>query len=192
MNNFRDVTTRFSLSGHFADVAPEAEFLAWKNVVGVLDLAFEPDDDELEPTPVEIEAALTRYNIDYLAIPMWDGSNNDDLAEIYARGREVISAWEAQHPDGRILVKCFMGRSRSASMLISYLCATEDLRYIEAFELVNETGEIGLSTAFEDHLERRYPGRHHDIERMNAISSVYTRTKKADVTDVARRNAVWS
>lgn len=158
MKNFRDINERFSVSGHFADLEQDARFLAAKNVVGVLDLAFEPDDDWLAPTRSAIAEALAAENVGYVAIPMYDGDGNGDLDRLFGRGRDVISDWEAGHPGARSLVKCWAGLSRSPSMLISYLCAAEGLRYVEAFELVSDAGELQVNWVFEDHLEARYPG----------------------------------
>jgi hypothetical protein len=159
IDNFRVVDDRFRLSGGWVDVPRQAAWLAENGVVAVLDLQFEPDwadtparwANSLQP----LIGVLSDHGIEHRALPMFDGEN-DDLAAVYEAGADAIRGWIERYPDGRILVKCLAGMSRSVSMLTYWLCAS-GTSLPDALQTIGDAGgRVALSSVLRDFLEDRF------------------------------------
>lgn len=80
-----------------------------------------------------------KSNITYYKFPIRD-NNQDDISMILEETYNIIE-YHLELGD-RILVHCFMGASRSASIVINYIMKKYNTTYINAFNLVKRTNPI--------------------------------------------------
>jgi hypothetical protein len=130
MFNYRDIDDKFAISGGWANPYRNAQFLTEKGITAVVDLQYDPLDWIKEAE--NIERMLASKGIAYLHIPMFDGPNKG-LKHIYEKGYKFISE---HYPNGRVLVKCAMGLSRSPSMLAYWYCKNRGMSFPEAHDLI--------------------------------------------------------
>lgn len=78
-------------------------------------------------------------NITYMRIPIAD-CGSVILKDYFPTVFEFIN--NALESDGRVLVHCFAGKSRSASFVIAYLMQYEKMNYMDAFKHVQSHREV--------------------------------------------------
>jgi len=165
MLNLRRVDKRFYLSGGWQDIFIDVLQLDRHKIRAVLDLQYTMID-EIDNTVPE---ALKKEGIAYKRINMYDGEYNQNLGQILDEGAEWLSVMELKiEPKAFILVKCGAGVSRSAAMLINYLCMSRRMTYDEASQgihTIEENGRwlsgmilgVSLDPSFDYELRKRYP-----------------------------------
>lgn len=75
----------------------------------------------------------------YLSIPVED-SNNEDIAVWFNQAISFIERFRSEN--GKVLVHCHAGVSRSATICMAYLMATRKLRMEEAYEYVKKKRRV--------------------------------------------------
>lgn len=160
MNNFRQINRNLFCGGGWEDVYKDAESLEALGIDSVLDLQYLPNDPVFNRRAIsEIKEILEHYNIDYWAVPMFDGPENENLEDIFEEGFHAIDAWLADNKRAKILVKCALGLSRGPAMIIYYLCKEKKLEYQQAYSMVASPSRTGLyiDNAFKDFLKEKFP-----------------------------------
>lgn len=164
MLNLRPVDDKFYLSGGWTDVPEDAKWLKFNNFRGILDLQFTPDDYTAKSFHY-IKDELEDLSINYFAVPMTDGENND-LDYTFRATSNQLELWDGEftHRRDKILVKCGVGVSRSVAVLIDYFCKRDRLTFTEAKIRVSKPDQfnlsilpIGINPALEQYLHSRYP-----------------------------------
>ncbi len=80
----------------------------------------------------------------YIRIPVLDNNLNSLQTEY-----EQIYKYITEHPDEKIMVHCFAGRSRSASIILYYLVKSRNIKVDDALEiLINLRGFVNINTTF--------------------------------------------
>jgi protein-tyrosine phosphatase len=165
MLNLRKVDNRFYLSGGWQDIFLDVQRLKLNKIGAVLDLQY-TFVDEIDNT---VPDALEKEGIEYKRINMYDGEYNQNIGKIFDEGAEWLAVAELKvEPKKFILVKCGAGVSRSAAMLINYLCMARRLTYSEVLNNIKVTEENGkwlsgmmlgvsLDPSFDYELKKRYP-----------------------------------
>jgi protein-tyrosine phosphatase len=164
MLNIRKVDKKFFLSGGWQNIFLDIQQLKSFKISAVLDLQYTTIDEIDDTVPI----ALTKEGIEYKRINMYDGEYNADLAKILDEGAEWLSVMELKVDENNILVKCGAGVSRSAAMLINYLCMSRRLTFHEVRNSIRTTEEngkwlsgmvlgISLDPSFTYELSKRYP-----------------------------------
>ena len=163
MQNLRKIN-KFYLSGGWVHVPKDLKHLQTLNIKAILDLQFFPGDSQNKAYINYISEEAEKVGIEYRGMPMVDG-DNDNLSDIFGTGAETLEKWELQFPKKRdsILVKCAAGVSRSASMLINYLCARDNKSYVDVLHMIRNAEEqyamFGVSPSYEfvKYLKSKYP-----------------------------------
>jgi protein-tyrosine phosphatase len=157
MLNLRQINRKFFLSGGWVNVGDDAKLLTQLNVACVLDLQYTPDEPDFNKSAeFTIRQVLEHNNIQYWVIPMFDGPNKN-LDELFEEGYNAISAWLAEIKHKKILIKCSVGVSRSAAMLIYFLCRSQGTDYQTAYNLLVSSGSLYMESAFKDRLKELFP-----------------------------------
>jgi protein-tyrosine phosphatase len=95
----------------------------------------------------------TNPKITYYRFPIKD-NNLDDITEILDQTYEIIESHLIKGDN--ILVHCFMGASRSASVIIYYLMKKYNWSYIQSHQLVyNKRKVVNLSSKFDSILKNK-------------------------------------
>lgn len=166
MLNIRPIDGTFYLSGGWIDVPKDARRLNLNFFRAVLDLQFTPDDFTTKSNAF-IKDTLSDAGIEYTAIPMYDGDNNN-LITIFDVTYNQLHAWKERFkgPRDKILVKCGVGVSRSVAVLINYYCAEERLTFTEAKQRIGNVDKYnygGLPISIHPDLEHYLHGRYPDL-----------------------------
>jgi len=165
MLNFHQIDNKFCLSGGWTNIEKDALWLKINNIKAVLELQFTPDFGPAYTQLFEyIKEELSKSNIEYFAVPMYDGPNSD-IESIFDTTYEKLQEWEHQFNKRfeKILVKCGVGVSRSVATLIHYYCVRDRLTYDEALFRVQRadySGEllpISIERFFDLYLRTKFP-----------------------------------
>lgn len=73
----------------------------------------------------------------YLSIKDLEDSESNNITQYFYPTTQFIE--KARDQNGKVLVHCWMGGSRSVSIIIAYLMKVDRIRYKEAIKLVQET-----------------------------------------------------
>lgn len=87
-----------------------------------------------------------------MSIEDLEDSPKSDITPYIKKTNRFID--KARSRNGKVLVHCWQGRSRSVSVILAYLMRTDRIRYKEALQLVRETRpEAGPITHFVQELK---------------------------------------
>jgi hypothetical protein len=66
---------------------------------------------------------------------MYDGEWNTTLDDIFDEGAQTLKNWDEtfNKKRDRILIKCGAGTSRSVSQYLNYICARDNITFMEAY-----------------------------------------------------------
>lgn len=169
--NFRQVDNRFALSGGWLNIEDQARWLHENGFVAVLDLQFAPVVESKAEAKYfsyskwtndfinAVDGALSEFGIEYHQIFMNDGYNKN-INAIYQESMDTLNSWVDELPEGKILVKCAAGYSRSVSTLAQWYCENENLSGRAAInKIVMAGGEIGISFELESRLVSKFPNK---------------------------------
>ncbi len=93
---------------------------------------------------------------DYLKININD-TNSDSIKNFFDESNQYIKDIQQQKPDKNILIHCYMGSSRSATILTAYLLKNFNLNPKQAFSLLQEKRPVvNINTQFWDELQDYY------------------------------------
>ena len=93
---------------------------------------------------------------DYLKININD-TNSDSIKNFFEESNQYIKNIQQQKPDKNILIHCYMGSSRSATILTAYLLKNFNLNPKQAFSLLQEKRPVvNINTQFWDELQDYY------------------------------------
>jgi protein-tyrosine phosphatase len=159
--NLRFIDKKFALSGGFTDLPKDIAYLSTLGVVAILDVGMTPDDDYIA-MGLYIENECAKEEIEYDYIPMRDDEFNDDIHEDWREAANILADWVKRYPNRRqfILIKCATGISRSASVLIYYLCREQRMSYIEALGYVRnaESGQTEFGVSLNNYFHNQLKG----------------------------------
>lgn len=166
MLNLRQIDDHYFLAGGWEDLEEDAGMLEAAGVKGILDLQFTPED---EPSmALAVHDALEAVGIEYRHIPLFDypeyylPSQLEHAGEV---GHKILSEWDEKY-NGReemLLVKCSMGTSRSAFILLYHLCSRNGTSYLRelysAFDAESWATNIGISlnSGFHQFMKEKFP-----------------------------------
>jgi len=89
----------------------------------------------------------------YLKIPI-DDTNSNTLLSFFDKANEYIKNNEQEKTKTNILIHCYMGSSRSATVIIAYLVKKYNFSLQQALELVKEKRPVvNINTKFWNDLE---------------------------------------
>lgn len=156
MLNLRGIDGKFYLSGGWVDVPNDAKWLQLNEFRAVLDLQF-TKDDYFPKSAQFIKDTLEYVGIDYYAIPMNDGLNQN-IDSLFEVGYNILDDWDKKytHRRDKILVKCGVGVSRSVAMLANYYCTRDRLTFTEArsrIQRIDKFNSGGLPIMIADELD---------------------------------------
>lgn len=93
---------------------------------------------------------------DYLKININD-TNSDSIKNFFNESNQYIKEIQQQKPNKNILIHCYMGSSRSATILTAYLLKNFNLNPKQAFSLLQEKRPVvNINTQFWDELQDYY------------------------------------
>jgi len=93
---------------------------------------------------------------DYLKININD-TNSDTIKDFFCESNQYIKNIQEQKPNKNILIHCYMGSSRSATILTAYLLKNFNLDPKQAFSLLQEKRPVvNINTQFWDELQDYY------------------------------------
>ena len=164
MLNLRKIENKFYLSGGWQNIEKDVAYLADNGFKAVIDVQFTPDDDV---NTNDILEKLADEGIAYQSIWMYDSEYNQDLDGILDTSAQYLTEADEYFTNkkDKILVKCGAGVSRSAAILINYLCQSRRLEFLEALNYVRTQEQknfdymlgISLDPSFTFHLLKKYP-----------------------------------
>jgi hypothetical protein len=107
---------------------------------------------------INVTPDISNYYIDediqYLSIKIYD-NNLDDIKPYLNIAFDKIKSFKSSQPDKKILIHCFMGASRSVSILIYYLMKKYNYTLDDAISFIKQKREIiNLSTLFYNDLSK--------------------------------------
>lgn len=162
--NLRKIESKFYLSGGWQNIEKDVEYLADNGFKAVIDVQFTPDD---EVDTNDILEMLADEGIAYQSIWMYDSDYNQDLDGILNTSAEYLTEADEYfiNKKDKILVKCGAGVSRSAAILINYLCQSRRLTFDEALNYVRNQEQknfdymlgVSLEPSFACRLRQKYP-----------------------------------
>lgn len=166
MLNLRQIDSKFLLSGGWVDVPKDTAWLEQVGIKAVLDLQFTKDAFNFRSQSKYIENECLSHHIDYVAIPLDDGPN-EDVERVFGQAYETLYEWENLYTGkgDHILIKCGVGVSRSPAVLTYYYCKRDKISFVEARErfkfsdYMNSNAGLPISMAyfFEKFLKERFP-----------------------------------
>lgn len=93
---------------------------------------------------------------DYFKININD-TNSDSIKNFFNESNQYIKEIQQQKPNKNILIHCYMGSSRSATILTAYLLKNFNLNPKQAFSLLQEKRPVvNINTQFWDELQDYY------------------------------------
>lgn len=103
------------------------------------------------------------YNITYLILKVKD-TITESLSDIFYHCCSFIQ--KARYENGKVLVHCHLGVSRSASVIINYLMMCNNIEFIEAYAHARSCRSIvSPNTGFIFQMMDLYKTRHFTISR---------------------------
>lgn len=134
--NFRDIAPRLCISGGYQDTEMALDFCRDYKIMSIIDLQF-IDPKESSTARLFIEQECLEREIEYKAFFMRDDEYNQDLdgllETVYNHLKGELERLPRQH---HVLVKCSTGISRSATVLIYYLCKERKYTYSQALNFI--------------------------------------------------------
>lgn len=162
MINFRQVSSKYFISGGWEDITRDPELLTYHRIGAVLDLQYTETD--AESMPYDCAVACAEFDIQYEWIPFSDIDTYAPsyLSDIFEEAHSVLNEFEEEFPKHKILVKCGMGTSRSPSALIYHLCKRDSLPYQEVLSALrnaeyNKPLGVSPNPAFAAFLRKEFP-----------------------------------
>tara|TARA_B110000208_G_scaffold35160_1_gene46499 strand:+ start:3398 stop:4003 length:606 start_codon:yes stop_codon:yes gene_type:complete len=78
---------------------------------------------------------------EYVRVNVYD-QNNQDISPYLNEVSDTINRFKLQNPDKNVLIHCFMGSSRSASILMGYLIKYEHYKTRDALNYLKDKRDI--------------------------------------------------
>eukprot|EP01006_Ploeotia_vitrea_P007027 TRINITY_DN15669_c0_g1_i1.p2 TRINITY_DN15669_c0_g1~~TRINITY_DN15669_c0_g1_i1.p2 ORF type:complete len:274 (+),score=12.52 TRINITY_DN15669_c0_g1_i1:1360-2181(+) len=97
------------------------------------------------------ESHNTQHKAQYVRVPVEDDPTADIGAHLAVSCDFISTALQAEN-NNKVLVHCWQGRSRSATVLIYYLMQKDGSAFQDVFNEVNKARGIGLNSGFENKL----------------------------------------
>ena len=139
---------------------------------------------------------------DYLRINIRD-QNNESIFETLEDTLHSIHNYRLEHPDKNILIHCYMGSSRSATIICAYLIQYYNFTVSQSIKLLKDTRDIvNINTSFISDLKRFYNTIHNNTElkdsdetcdennNINNINNICILTNTDDVNNVNNVNNI--
>jgi protein-tyrosine phosphatase len=102
---------------------------------------------------INVTSEITNFyedQFEYLRYPILD-NGKEKISDYLLDSYNNIIEYMATHPDQNILVHCYMGASRSVSIIVFYMMKHYDMNFDDAFNIVSSKKEIAnISTRFRD------------------------------------------
>lgn len=87
----------------------------------------------------------------YIVVPI-DDTVDEDIGIYFDEGIKFITTALKENPKNRVLVHCWAGVSRSASMIVAYLIKKHKITFFEAIDRVRTVRYISPNPGFRRHL----------------------------------------
>jgi protein-tyrosine phosphatase len=149
-NSVCDNSDIHTLYGQLDNVGYSSEFLSDHKLDNIVDNTIDNTVDNLNNN----KNNKSNDSFVYMRIPAKD-INSQSMKQYFTPVCEFIDKYRLEHPEKAILIHCYVGASRSATMMIAYLMKDRDMTFNETLDLViDKRPFVNLNQTFAEELLR--------------------------------------